>query len=204
MHAARSRTCERRRALPEAAPSLDRKYPRQAVKKLEQKGVTNETSSPFRFCRLPSARRPANRSGCPSAGPHGSGGRLRHENGRCLGAARRTRREPGRDAAWGGIRENGVPGVKIRSFPRPGERKFRAPESCPHFKTLRMAHAALGERRATKNAVRSGKASRPPTERFRWPGLPGRCRLRSSVAGPRPHDGLAPVYSQTVLLRTTP
>ena len=74
---------------------------------------------PF-FYRLPSARHPANRFGCPSAGPQESGRQATAARKRisgCLGATQRTRREPGRDTAWGGIRENGVPGVKIRGFP---------------------------------------------------------------------------------------
>ena len=56
LHAAwnRRRTCERRRALPEADPSLDRKCPRQtrAVKKLEQKAVPLEQGWGAGLCCL--------------------------------------------------------------------------------------------------------------------------------------------------------
>ena len=151
-----------------------------------KKAVTNETSSPFRFCRLPSVRAPRIAPAvCQQARTGRADRRLRHENGRCLGAARRTRREPGRDAAWGGIRENGVPGVKIRSFPRPGKGNF-AP-----LKAVRISRRYEWRTRLSENGGRR-----------RTLFVPGKplVRRRNAFAGPacrgaavngRPSPGLA-------------
>ena len=48
----------------------------------------------------------------------------------------------------------------IRSFPYP-RKKFRAPESCPHFKALRTAHAARAGPRSNSKRVETLLNNRP-------------------------------------------
>ena len=60
-------------------------------------------------------------------------------------AAPQTRCKPDRGLnaggrPWGGICENRGPGAENSQFSVP-EEKFGTPESCPHFKALRTAHA---------------------------------------------------------------
>ena len=87
-------------------------------------------------CRLPSARRPRSPPGRPSAGPQGPR-RRRNENGIRPGAANPERAGRGaRGAIWGGICENGVPGVENSRFSVPEQRKFHAPKLFMHFRML--------------------------------------------------------------------
>ena len=61
----------------------------------------------------------------------------------------------------------------IRSFPYP-RKKFRTPENCPHFKTLRTAHAAKLDPAELKrvetllnNRLRKALGYRTPAEVFK-------------------------------------
>ena len=132
----------------------------------------------------------------PADGPQGPRGRLVFRTkGECCRTAnpaqagpwperRRPRAAPGRP--WGGICENRGPGAENSQFSVP-EEKFGAPESCPHSKALRTAHAAqhsmrdhpFGEHRPTMPRQRRAQSCHDSCGRCRQS---GRQRMSSEIS----------------------
>ena len=123
-----------------------------AVKKSAAAGLLSRLRCAI-FCR-PAAQPTPREPLCPPVGsPQGPRGcSVFRTKGDYPVAAPQTRCKSGRGLNAGGQGRHpaargvesakiAVPARRIRSFPYP-RKKFCAPESCPHFKTLRTAHAA--------------------------------------------------------------